>query len=258
MNASLAHLNPTEKERSFAGRIEDLFVLAAKKHRTRFSFFLDERQKKIAGAVSASFHGVPFLFYGGFSEAERVMLGVFSEYENPKEASFPIQPVTFRFRKEDVLTHRDILGSLMALGVKRETIGDILVGEGAAVVFAAEPVAPLLLESVQKIGRAGVSASEEVLDPLPEAYRLEPREGTLSSMRLDCVVSMLTGLSRSESERLIRSSLVFRNSEPLTSPSREICTGDRISVREYGKYRIGEQGGITKKGRIHIQYFKYV
>ncbi|HIT18584.1 MAG TPA: RNA-binding protein [Candidatus Fimivivens faecavium] len=258
MNAQISHLNPTEKERSFAGRIEDLFVLAREKNRTRFSLFLDERQKRIAEAVSQGFGGVPFQFYGGFPDAERVMLGVFSEYEEPDEALFPIVPVTFRFRREDALSHRDVLGSLMALKIRRETIGDILVGEGAAAVFAAESVSPLLIDAVRKIGRVGVEAEAGLPDPLPKAHRFEAREGVVSSMRLDCIVSMIAGLSRAESERLIRASLVFRNSEPITSPSKEICPGDRISVREYGKYRIGEPGGATKKGRIHLEYQKYV
>jgi len=125
-------------------------------------------------------------------------------------------------------------------------------------LLTAEAAAALVLSEIDKIGRVGVKCKRGAPDILPSAYKLEQHSGVLSSMRADAVVSLIANISRSESARLIEQGLVLRNAQTVTSLSKEISENDKISVRGFGKYKIESIVGMTKKGRLHIIYNKYV
>ena len=164
--------------------------------------------------------------------------------------------MTFRFRKSDTLTHRDILGALMALEIKRELLGDILTAEGCAVVFVHEAAEQLILR-VSKIGRVGVTAESGITVPLPE-QKTQRIGATVSSLRLDCVVSAAVNTSRERSAELIKSGLVSADHVPCTSVSAEVREKTIISIRGSGRYRVSEINGETRKGRLRITIEKYV
>ena len=106
-------------------------------------------------------------FFGGYEDATRLMLGAGAE-----EGDFPIVPLELSYKPEFDLRHRDFLGSLMGLGIRRDTVGDILVTDGRAVIFAREDVAPFILSQVEKIGRVGVKVFvESSRSPMPQSSR---------------------------------------------------------------------------------------
>lgn len=248
----------SEEDQIFAARLEDLFRQAEEKCYARFSAFLDERQQRIAGLVGQNYRAGKLLFYGGYSEAERRMLGIFPEYQEPEPEEFPIRPVCFRFRSRDSLSHRDFLGAFMNLRLKRETIGDILIGEGTAVAFLQPAACTLVLEEIKKIGKVGVQAEEGISVPLPAAHQFEQLSGTVSSLRLDCLVAFLTRLSREKAQNLVLAGLVACNGLPVTDSASTVEQGDKIAIRGYGKFLVDEVGALSKKGRIHLQCQKYV
>ena len=130
-------MNPgalNEEERFLAAHISDLQRLSAKSGVPRFSAFLNEREAVVA---ARAVKGRPE-FFGGYDGAARTVCGFFEDTyaeEMPHEELFPVRAVTFSFRERDNPTHRDFLGALLALGIKRELLGDILVAEDYAVVF---------------------------------------------------------------------------------------------------------------------------
>lgn len=146
----------------------------------------------------------------------------------------------------------------MGLMIKREAIGDILVGEGLSVLFVTEPVAGVVLGELLKVGSCGVSCEQGLPDELPSAHQYRSIGGTVSSLRLDCVVALLTNLSREKASQLIRSGLVSKNAQPMDSISKEVAEGDKLSIRGYGKFLVGSAGTVTKKGRIHLECKKYI
>ena len=241
----------------FAARIEDMFTLAEEKCLTRFSFFLDEHQQSLARQIAAS-HGGNYGFYGGFADSERTVLGIFPFYQEVEYTLYPVVAVTVTFRKEDTLSHRDFLGALMSLLIKRESIGDILVGEGIGVIFTFDTIAPIIIQELTKIGRVGVRCQMGPPQSLPVSHHFLDLSGTVSSMRLDCIVSFLTNLSREKSAQLIRSGLVQVGGMVWESVSDTVQPGSKISIRGYGKFLIEEQGALTKKGRIHLLCKKYI
>ncbi|MDE6796385.1 MAG: RNA-binding protein, partial [Ruminococcus sp.] len=194
----------------FSARLADMVSQCERNDISVFSDFLDERQSVQAEEwCRRNVGGLLFKFWGGYDGAGRKMLAIYPDfYEDYIIESFPFQCITFTYRKEDKLTHRDFLGTLMGMNLRRDTIGDIVVGEGITQIFVTEIVARLVTATVSKIGRTGVKCSGE--KPFEMEVRQEFRtvSGTVASLRLDCVTGLATGLSREKSAVLIRSEKV--------------------------------------------------
>lgn len=251
----MAHPTPDEEERYLAAHIADLKRLSIKSGIPRFSAFLNEREAAVA---ARAVKGEP-VFYGGYDGAARTVCGFFEDTyaeDLEKRELFPICAVTFTFRKCDNPTHRDFLGALLALEIKRELLGDILVAEDYAVVFCHETARELVFR-VNKIGSVGVSAELGVTRPIPEV-KTKRIEAAVSSLRLDCIVSAAANISRERSASLIKSGQVNADFFPCLNLSREISAGTVISVRGSGRYRLSEVSGETKKGRIRVVIEKYI
>jgi len=236
-------------------RINDTVDICYRTQSFKFLGFLRPEEALLAKSILTK-RNARFELFGGYSEAERVVLGALPEWA--ENATFPITAITFKFRKNDSLSHRDFLGSFMALGLKRETIGDILIDEGRAVAFVLDDVSEYILKSIEKIGRVGVEASIGYELPLPLKSRLLEVSDTVASKRLDCIVSALTGLSRASATEKIELGLVSVNSQVTEKCTKSVNETDIISVRGYGKYTIVSLNDKTRKNRIILKYNKYV
>ncbi len=231
--------------------------LALSQKRPYFLGFLDETEAALCGETLERTRDARWLLWGGYEEAERKVLGLFPDYLEASTESFPLVPVTFLFREEDTLSHRDFLGSFMALGVERSTIGDILVGKGCCVAFLRKEMEAYFLQNLRKIGRIGVRAVPGAEEPLPIVREFVERVGVIASPRLDCLVAFLCGTSREKAAGLITAGMVMRNHKEILSVSEHVCEGDKISVRKHGKFLIDRLGPLTAKGRLSIQCRKY-
>ena len=241
----------------FFARLDDA-VYAAGRRRTVFLGFLDENQRS-AAAGHLKKQPVQTVFFGGYENAQRTMLAVFSaDVKSVDPGSFPVSPITFHFRKQDSLTHRDFLGAIMSLKVKRDAVGDILVGEGICVIFVKTEFASIMADEITKVGSVGVTASMGAPEVLPQAFALVSVGGTVSSMRFDCIVALLTRLSREKASQMITDGLCQINHRECNRVSRELLKGDVISIRSFGKYIVEEIEGVTKKGRLKILIKKYM
>lgn len=253
---------PDEADRAVLLRLCDIIDTAEKRQKPCFSSFLNEHEQAVAIENRVwQQGGSEGFFFGGFEEAQRKIFCALPQktFETSvAQEDYPFKALTILFPKGFAVSHRDILGSIMALRIKREAVGDILVGDCLAVVFLLDAAARLCENELAKIGKIGVKCSIGMPDVLPNAYKTEQHEGVVSSLRIDAVVSMLTNLSRSESVKLISQKLVFKNSQEITSPSKEVAAEDKISVRGFGKYQIDAIGSLTKKGRLHIAYKKFI
>ncbi len=248
----------TQKERDyFAARLRNLFELCERLGCPRFSDFLNEEEAAWALPLARQ-RGLPFGFWGGFSGAGRVMLGVFPEWMELDEGEFPITACTFRFPAAFPLTHRDVLGSLMGQQIRREMIGDIVVREGEAYVFADERVEKVLLTQVDRIGRVGVEVCKGVPDGIAVEQQFREIRGTLASLRLDAAVALCCGISREKAAAMITGGLVQKNHVEVASVSAALADGDVLSVRGKGKFRLETDGSRTRKGRIAVRALQYL
>ena len=199
------------------------------------------------------------MLWGGYPDARRRMLAIYPEYcQEYILDEFPMRCVTFSFRKEDKLTHRDLLGTFMGMMLKRDTIGDIIFAEGAAQTFVTDVAAKVITGSVSKVGRVGVKVSDDRPFELELKQEFEDIKGTVASMRLDCIVSLAAKVSRENAARLIRSEKVDINHFTASSVSAELREGDVLSIRGSGRFILSGIDGETKKGRIHINLRKYI
>ena len=248
----------TREDRAFTAHVEDLFQRAQQKYTTCFTNFLDLHQIQLAQWVANASGYQSYAFYAGHPEGERRMLGVFAPYEPVEEAQFPIAPLTITFRKEDQVGHRDLLGSLLGLQLKREAIGDILLSEGLAVCFVTQAAAPLVLGELKKVGRVGVKVMDGAPRQLPELHHFKDLPVNVSSLRLDCVVAAVCGISREKAVAAIRAGLAAVNGAPREEISSPLEEGDVLSIRGTGKFRVEKVLATTKKGRLQLLCKKYV
>lgn len=158
------------------------------------------------------------------------------------------------------LTHRDFMGGILSTGVDRAVIGDIaVIGDAEALVFVQKRIADYLTKELTRIGRDAVHA--EVYDVSPDYViprRYEEMTVTVSSPRLDGIVKALTGKSREAAADMVRDGLAELNYEANLEAAADVHDGDVLSIRGYGKYRIGGLNGQTRSGRLKISCKKYL
>ena len=245
-----------EDDRILVSHILDMIEICERSYQPKFSFFLDERQVILAENVMQEQHYEHYSFFGGYDNASRKVLGIFPPYWDSEE-SFPVTALSIKYRESDKLTHRDFLGVSMSKQIKRSMLGDIVVGKGITTVFVYNTVKDMLLSEISKIGSVGVKISEtESLDFQVEQSFTE-KTGTVSSMRLDSVVSVASGLSREKSANLIKGGNVTVMYNVIETPSYQMSEGEIFSVRGSGKFILFSVNGKTKKDRIHITIKKY-
>ena len=256
-------------------RKQALFGITEKDEKTLISLMCDNADKAITtGAriytkflspaqshlVGERFQrDVDISFFGGYDDAERTVAAFssFDTYET--DFDYPIEVIKISTKSKAVFSHRDYLGSIMSLGIKRELIGDIVTCDTHALVFCHRSICDYLTMNLTSIGKNSVSAEPVTIDSIePPKRQFKQKSTTVSSMRLDCVLSAATGKSRAVTSELIAKGLVQVNYEYAKSASLSVNSGDTISVRGFGKMTIDTDGGITKKGRYHITIKQYI
>lgn len=238
-------------------RIAELKKRAEFTYTAEFTDFLTLSEAETAKSVLS---GTNHLFYGGFAGAERQMLCVAPDTMEITPELFPvcgmrITQKSIRFAEE--LTHRDVLGSVLGLGLERSVIGDIYLKEKEAYLLCAERIAPFLSEHLIQVRHTGVICriSTAEAEEFSHDFRLVTK--TVAANRIDAVAAAAFGISRSSSASAVSNGKVFINGRETTSPSAAVKEGDVISFRGLGKARLKEIGGLTKKGRIQVALERY-
>lgn len=193
------------------------------------------------------------IFHGGRPECERTA-GFFLPYDGEEEELDPAEylramELTACFGSPG---HRDYMGALLAMGVKREWIGDIWVRENQAWVFCMPSVLGCLV-GIDKVGRYTVRAREIPLKEVPAPLRkTESLHFTVMSMRLDAVAAGMFRLSRSEAARQIAAGNLSLNYLPCLKADAPVKEGDILSLRHMGKGTVTGTGGSSRKGRLFV------
>lgn len=170
-----------------------------------------------------------------------------------------VQPLLLEGSGFRSLSHRDWMGALLSLGIKREILGDIVVWDDFhAVTFCQAKGAAYLISELKKAGRDTVRAFPCRLPAgfVPRQQYI-PVRGTVASPRVDGVIRTLCSISREDAAALIQRGLVEINYDTIAETDGRIEAGDIISVRGYGKFQIDEIGQPTVRGRIHLAARKY-
>lgn len=240
------------EDKLLLSKADDTIELSQRRFKPVFLGFLNEHEAQlIKDNIRLS---DDCMFFGGYSDAQRVIFG-----SNVTSLSdFPLVALKFAYKKEFKLTHRDFLGSLMALGIERSTVGDILVFDDEAIVFVKSDISDYIKQQIQKIGRVGVKISEQQLSDIDYESKFDDLSFTVSSLRLDVFVSALCSLSREKSQKLILSDSVSVNHSIVNSVSKMLSVNDVITIKKYGKFVFAEDLGFSKKGkyRVSVKHFR--
>ncbi len=248
----------TDDDRLLLSKVLDWAETAEEKYVTRCSFFLDERQCALCEKVLMSQKYENYLLWGGYDGAERKILCVYAPYSDINKNDLPVVPVTLSYRKEDKLTHRDVLGALMSLMISRESVGDIIVAEGRAAVFLKDTVADDVLMSIKKIGRVGVRAEKGFDESMRPQVSFKEITGTVASLRFDSVAALALRISREKAAALIKGGLAEIDHVKTDQPKKLVEVGSRFSVRGHGKFLLRSVDGRSNKDRLHITVCKYI
>lgn len=247
------------EDRIFMARVLDKAQLVQKKHHTVVTDFCDPYQQNLITPVLSKVPGISFLWHGGTASAERRRLVICPDYQDPAGAEAGISAISvignLKFHK---LTHRDYLGSVMGLGIKREKIGDLLVTDKGCQMIVDHDIADYIARHLTKVNRVGVKA-EIIAVADVELPKEEVREvlASAASLRLDAVAAVGFGVSRARLAGEIAAGKVKVNWNTVTEGSYSVKPGDRISIRGRGRIEIGEIRGLTKKGRISLLIKRY-
>ena len=244
--------NLVDNEKILYDRLNELCYATKHKDKAHFSFFLNPREQIIASAAT---NGNCSL-YGGYDEAERKMVGIFPD--NVTENMFPLSAIKIVHKKNLILSHKDVLGSIIGLGISRSSIGDILPTKSYCTVICTDIVAPVIIDELNRVGREGVSSTETTLLGIKSVREYEKISGTVSSLRLDSIVALLAKCSRSKALELIVSGNVQHNYIVEERPAIVLDIGDVITIRRHGKFIIDITGNPTRKGRTPLECRKYI
>lgn len=207
-------------------------------------------------------------YYGGYNNAERCIAlfvpkfyGEIDIYEHLKENEEENPLCILRLKKDKFtnLSHRDYLGAIMALGIKREMIGDIIVHGDGADVFCLKSASKFLSQNLKKSGRGSVECEIlSVKEHKAGEERTEIKFCSVASLRLDSIVAAAFSLSRGTATEMIQGGTVYVNSTQCFENDFVINEGDKIVLRGKGKAVLEEIIGENKKGRVHINIKRYL
>jgi RNA-binding protein YlmH len=220
--------------------------------------FLDVRQRTLAETKCRQHKGLRHVFYGGYEDAERTVAVFLPDYAELSDHD-PLALLRITQSGQKTLTHRDYLGSILGLGIRREIIGDILVRDNGADIVIIKEMGDFLLFNYEKAGRASLKVEVvSIGDILLPEVRFEEKRDTVASLRLDNVVASAFNLSRGKAAEAIERGLVFVNGLETLKADRPIKEGDRLVLRGKGKVLLKAASGATKKDRIPVVILKYL
>ena len=246
------------EERTLLARVLDKYEQMERRNIPTATVFLSESEQAAAVRLlnAAGIHS-GFVWNGGYPGAGRKLLQFLPDWA--EEGGSPIACIRASFRGEGKPTHRDCLGSLMALGITREKLGDILVLEGKCQVVVLREALPILVSQWESVGRWKVSVEEIPLRALtPKPPTVKTIRDTVAALRLDAVLAAGFSTSRSKAADFISAGRVSVNHRECMKGDRTVAEGDVLSCRGLGKCVVKEVLGASKKGRIMLVLERYI
>jgi RNA-binding protein YlmH len=250
-----------KEEILFVNHFLDIIEKVLRKEKIQYTNFLDIYKIKIASEIIKQIDDVNYLIDGGYKTAERKRIVIFPNYLYPEHLKTRVSIIkiggNFKFQN---LTHRDFLGSLLSLGIKREKIGDILILKNYAQLILAEEIKDYIILNLNMVKRTAVNnireiSSDEIIIPNEKTRDIYT---SVASMRLDAVACAGFGISRNKIIREIKNDKLKLNWKSELNPARKVEINDIFSIKGRGRIRISNYLGKTHKGRIKVHLIKYI
>ena len=253
------------EDKLLMAKVLDKIEAMLKYNKIENTFFLDLYQQNLIEKLLKNIKMQNYIFYGGGEEVERTMLFLYpNKFENLEKQTIyqeKIKGIRILLPNENQgkYTHKDYLGAVMKLGIKREKIGDILVDKQGADIIVSSEIAQYILENISGLTRFSKAEIEqiEIQDLRKVQINKEEIKIIVASLRLDNIVSELTKTSRQKANEIIKQERVFINFENETKSTKLLKQEDIITIRGKGRFKIKENLGNTKKGNTILTIEKW-
>ncbi|MGZ9585081.1 YlmH family RNA-binding protein [Paenibacillus marinisediminis] len=242
-------------ERAFAERAMEWVQRAADRHEIRITGFLDPRQISILQSLVNRNPDVHVRFDGGWADAERKRACIAPDYVYLEAESMGLQVLAVHSADQKwlELEHGDFMGAVLGLGIKREKIGDIHVHDHGCHIVVTEDIASFLDTHLRQVHRVSVMTDVIPITELqPVHTELKEVQLFVASMRLDGIASDMFRLSRTKIVVPIRAGRCKVNWKTVEDPAELLKSGDVVSLKGFGRFKVMEVTGISKSGRIRV------
>lgn len=245
-------------DEDIAARLLNLADVVLRNRKYKVSEFLDPFEYSVAETIAKQY-ALSLKADGGYTSAERVKVA-FMDQDFPGTIEFEITALSVSWDSRYYsLSHRDVLGALMSLSIKREVFGDIIMSKESCQIIADKAMLSFIIEHLVQIGSAPVSIEEiECTTILPREEKVKEVRTTVPSLRLDVVAASGFGTSRTKMTEDIKNEKVKVNWQDTKNPSLAIKQGDILSMRGRGRVEISEILGQTKKGRLSVVLKRFI
>ncbi|MDB4866852.1 MAG: RNA-binding protein [Cohnella sp.] len=253
------HFHPDEKV--FVDRAWEWVNRAAERHETIRTDFLDPRQAHILYTLAHRHPDAAVRLDGGNPDAERKRAIIAPDYRplESEDKGIAVLDIVSDDRRVSELDHGDYLGALLGLGIKRDKIGDLHVREDGCHVLITEEIGDFLVGHMRQAQRVDVSVTVLPLSELREVKQtLEEQVISVASLRLDGIASDVFRLSRTKIVAPIRAGRCRVNWKTEEDPSTPLRTGDLVSMKGFGRFKVLEVEGVSKSGRTRVRIGKFV
>ena len=241
-------------------RLIELSKIAYQRDIVTYSDFLNLNELNILHTTPKHELDSCYETFGGYEFSERQMVAFLPDalcYEKNYPISIlKIEPLQKKFSEK--LSHRDYLGSILNLGIDRSKLGDILVEDDYALIFVHRSLEKFMLEELTRIRHTSVMVTVEDISVVNYEPTVKEIKGTVSSLRLDSLLSLAFSSSRSKLVAFIENGKVFVNGKLITSNGYQMKENDIVSVRGLGRFQFKETISQTKKGRIYVVLNLYI
>ncbi len=255
-----------QDDKILLAQILDKIEFSKQREKLEYTDFLDMYQIALVKNFMKKIDFENYILFGGFENAERKILVIYPERYNmnmvEKNYSKIVKVIRIILGEEEngKYTHRNYLGGIIKLGMKREKVGDILVADDGADILVKDETAETLRKELGSLTRFENSKIElvELEDLREQEIKVEELNIIVPSLRLDNFVSDLAKTSRSKAVQIIDSERVFINGQNETKASKQVKLGDIITIRGKGRFIVKEFSGTTRSGRSVVKIEKYV
>ncbi len=241
-------------------RLIELSKIAYQRDIVTYSDFLNLNELNILHTTPKQEWFTCYETYGGYEFSERQMVAFLPDAlccdKKYPICALKIEPLQKKFAES--LSHRDYLGAILNLGIDRCKLGDILIEEDYAILFVHQSLKNFIFEEFHRIRHTSIMVTEIEVDDI--SYQPKTKEicGTVSSLRLDSLLSLAFSSSRSKLVAYIENGKVFVNGKLITSNGYQIKEDDIVSVRGLGRFQFKELLSQTKKGRFYVRIHLYI
>lgn len=244
-----------KEEQDFIRKVESWVVSSQEQYAPILTPFLDPRQQFIVEAIVGQNDEIKFQFEGGYIAAERKRCMIYPDFYTPKTDEFDVELIEIRYPiKFSSISHGQILGSLVGLGIDRDQLGDIISDGSRWQLLLTKQMLPYLEQNFQKVGKISIRIEKrEYTELIVPIDHWTYTTAIVSSLRLDTLIASIFHISRQRSKELVESNKVKVNWAEEIRPDFMIELLDIISIRGYGRIQIKNIEGRTKKDKIKLE-----